>query len=51
MFPFRGKKTITCVNETVSNIIAMREQDVKGGGGGRHHFFGRRAGWAAEEVA
>lgn len=53
MFPFRVKKPLSCVNETVSDIIAVREQDVKGDTGRRREtsFFRRRSGWAAEEVA
>lgn len=54
MFPFRVKEVMTCVNETLSGIIAVREQDVKGDTGRRRRetsFFHRRSGWAAEEVA
>lgn len=57
VFPFRVKKAATCVNETDSDIIAVREQDVKGDWGRRRRrretsfFFRRRSGWAAEEVA
>lgn len=53
MFPFRVKEAMTCVNETLSDIIAVREQDVKGDTGRRREtsFFHRRSGWAAEEVA